>query len=119
MTDRFQLVVQKVNGRRIDEIAETLGIAERVRAIKLDVEGHEAPALRGASTLIARQRPLIMVEGANRDPGVVEEMQRQGYAHFERQEEGLVSHDTYSEANDGFWIHRDEITGWHEKGLIA
>lgn len=118
-TDHFQLVVQKVNGRRIDEITETLGITGRVRAIKLDVEGHEAPALRGARTLIARQRPLIMLEGANRDPGVVEEMLRQGYAHFERHEVGLVRHDAQSEAQDGFWIHRDEIAGWQEKGLIV
>ena len=118
-SDRFQIIEQTVTGRRIDEIAQTLGLAERVRAIKMDVEGHEALALRGASTLIARQRPLIMVEGANRDPGVVEEMQRQGYAHFERHAAGLVSHDTFSEANDGFWIHRDDIAGWHEKGLIV
>lgn len=117
--DRFQVIKQKATGRRIDEIAGTLGIAHQVRAIKMDVEGHETLALRGASELIARQRPLIMVEGANRDLGVVEEMKRQDYAHFERHETGLVRHDEVSASNDGFWIHCDEIVGWQDRGLIV
>jgi FkbM family methyltransferase len=117
--DRFQLIEQVSVGRRIDEIVETLGIVDLVRAIKMDVEGHEAPALRGAKGLIERQRPLIMVEGANRDPGVSDEMHRQGYVHFERHDSGLVRHDAVSSANDGFWVHLDEIAEWRGKGLIV
>jgi FkbM family methyltransferase len=117
--DRFQLIEQVSVGRRIDDIVETLGLADRVRAIKMDVEGHEAPALRGAKVLLETQRPLIMVEGANRDPGVAEEMQLQGYVHFERHDSRLVRHDSMSSANDGFWVHVDEIAGWRDKGLVA
>lgn len=33
-----------------------------VRFVKLDVEGHELPALRGAERTVRRDRPLLMVE---------------------------------------------------------
>jgi hypothetical protein len=33
-----------------------------VRFVKLDVEGHELPALRGAEQTVRRDRPLLMIE---------------------------------------------------------
>jgi FkbM family methyltransferase len=41
----------------LDELALT-----DVRFVKLDVEGHELPALRGAERTVRRDRPLLMVE---------------------------------------------------------
>lgn len=40
---------------------DSLGLRD-VRFIKMDVEGHEFAALRGAADTIARDRPLIMLE---------------------------------------------------------
>jgi FkbM family methyltransferase len=116
--NRAQLIIQKVLGRPIDEITRSLKIFDSVQAIKMDIEGHEHLAIKGANELISEQRPLIMVEGANRDAGVVTEMKRHKYHHYERHDGKLVSHDTWSNANDGFWLHGDKI-GYYEKiGLI-
>lgn len=40
---------------------DALGLSD-VRFIKIDVEGHELPALLGAATTIHRDRPLLLVE---------------------------------------------------------
>jgi len=40
---------------------DSLGLRD-VRFIKMDVEGHESAALRGAAETIARDRPLILLE---------------------------------------------------------
>jgi FkbM family methyltransferase len=41
-----------------------LGIQQRVKLIKLDVEGHEINALRGMLKLLERDHPVLIVEGA-------------------------------------------------------
>ena len=40
---------------------DSLGLAD-VRFIKMDIEGHEAPALRGAEQTIRRDAPLLLLE---------------------------------------------------------
>jgi FkbM family methyltransferase len=60
---------EKVETRRLDDIVD-----DPVGFIKIDVEGHELPVLRGAERLIARDRPNFIVEIENRHaPGRVEE----------------------------------------------
>jgi hypothetical protein len=44
----------------LDELTSTLG--DGVALVKLDIEGAEVRALRGASDLIARSAPLLLVE---------------------------------------------------------
>ena len=44
---------------------DTLALPQRVSLIKIDVEGHELSALRGMETLLRRDRPRLIVEGAN------------------------------------------------------
>lgn len=50
-------------------------IKEPVGFIKVDVEGHELAALRGAAALIARDRPVLLVESEKRHaPGAPEDV---------------------------------------------
>ncbi|MGB8819380.1 MAG: FkbM family methyltransferase [Rhizobiaceae bacterium] len=117
--DRLQVIVHKVAGLPIDTIVKDRGIADQVVAIKMDVEGHEAPALRGARNLIARQLPLVMIEEANRNPGVVAEMTSQGYDHYELQNRKFVKVNEYSWANDGYWLHPQRLEFYRQSGLMA
>lgn len=50
-----------IRKRSLDDYCSEQGI-ESVDFIKCDVEGHEIPVLRGASRLIRRSRPLILIE---------------------------------------------------------
>jgi hypothetical protein len=45
----------------IDELARAAGL-RRVRLIKLDLEGHDLPAMLGARETIAEFRPLVVFE---------------------------------------------------------
>lgn len=56
-----KFVIQPVETIRLDDIAGELGLS-RVDFIKIDVEGAELPALRGAESLIRRCRPVIFAE---------------------------------------------------------
>ncbi|MGC5029345.1 FkbM family methyltransferase [Micromonospora sp. DT229] len=40
---------------------DSLGLTE-VRFIKIDIEGHELPALRGAAETVKRDRPVLLIE---------------------------------------------------------
>ena len=51
----------KVQAEPIDGIVERLGL-DRLDLIKIDIEGHELPALHGARDTIARFEPAIVVE---------------------------------------------------------
>lgn len=42
---------------------DSLSINERVRLIKIDVEGHELSVLRGVIQLIRRDKPVLILEG--------------------------------------------------------
>jgi len=58
-----------------------------VRLIKLDVEGHELQALKGATALLASSRPIVLFEQHPRDfvdgrSAVIELLRSQGYMRF-------------------------------------
>ncbi len=46
---------------RLDDLVERLGLS-RVALVKIDVEGFEMQALKGAARLLAEQRPLLVLE---------------------------------------------------------
>ncbi len=56
---------------------DALAIPHRVSFVKVDVEGHELPALRGMHGLLERDHPVLVVEG--RDDDVASYLGRLGY----------------------------------------
>ena len=42
---------------------DALGLAAKIKLAKVDVEGHEFTALKGMERIIARDRPILIVEG--------------------------------------------------------
>ncbi|MCW5662476.1 MAG: FkbM family methyltransferase [Piscinibacter sp.] len=56
---------------------DALGLPGRVRVVKVDAEGHDAVVLRGARQLLARERPVVVIETAA--PEVDDMMRELGY----------------------------------------
>lgn len=56
---------------------DALPLPQRVSLIKIDVEGHELEAVQGMQRLLARDRPLLVVEG--RSPEVASVLAKFGY----------------------------------------
>lgn len=117
--DKIGLAIANVPALPIDKIVDrAVGKLGSIAAIKMDIEGHEGPALRGARCLLADQKPLLMVEGANRNPTVVAEMTGHGYFHCEYHDGRLVPHKGQSLQNDGFWLHPDKIADYQGLGIF-
>lgn len=113
----FQIAVTEVRAARIDTILTQYAI-NNVAAVKMDIEGHEGPALRGAAHLFTEQRPLLMVESANRNPETVAAMTGYGYFHCQRQDGHLVPHLAPSMANDGFFVHPSRVEEYQRLGIF-
>lgn len=58
----LKAVAVEVDARPLDDILDELGLRERVRLVKIDVEGHEFSVLIGSHRLIRDQRPTIVFE---------------------------------------------------------
>ncbi len=118
--DQARIAILEVDAAPIDSILETLGRAgERVVAVKMDVEGHEADALKGAARLFKTQKPLLMLEEGDRQPRVVDVMTSYGYFFASRADGRLVPHDGHSPTDDGFWIHPDRVEFYRNSGIFA
>jgi len=102
------LVRFKVPTRRLDD--EELN---NVGFIKIDVEGHEREVLLGAQKLIARDRPVLLMEimesligaDANENIGFVEQL---GYQCFVLVGQRLIDHSMLSS-------HQDPGEGWDRR----
>ncbi|MEX0694494.1 MAG: FkbM family methyltransferase [Rhodospirillales bacterium] len=58
--DRYK--EQTIQVRRLDDIAEKLGLTERINFIKIDTEGFEPMVIRGGLETIRKTRPAMLVE---------------------------------------------------------
>lgn len=116
--DDVRVVVHKVPALPIDSILETVaGGARRVAGVKMDIEGHEEAALKGAAHLFRTQKPLLMVEGGDRYPAVANVIRSYGYFYAARVDGRLVHHDGHPRTTDGFWIHPDMTAHYRELGI--
>lgn len=59
--DGYEGESEQIAVTSLDSFARTRDL-DRVRLVKIDVEGHEPDVLRGAGELIARHRPALIVE---------------------------------------------------------
>ena len=62
---------QRVSVRTIDEVVTTLGLP-RVDFIKMDIEGYEIPALKGACETLRRFAPKLAISAYHNPRDVVE-----------------------------------------------
>jgi FkbM family methyltransferase len=92
---------------------------DRIEAVKLDVEGHEAAVLSGARTVLSDHKPLLMLEGANRSAEVREMLADLGYAFATRTEERLRLDDSISYEANGYFVHRSRIGSYALGGLLS
>lgn len=69
--------------------------SDSVGFIKIDVEGHELPVLKGAEATITMHRPMLLIEIESRHGGAIEEtfawLQQHGYAAFALGDDNALS----------------------------
>jgi len=82
----------------------------------MDIEGHEAAALRGGRQVITSLKPILMVEGGML-PAVREVMAEYGYIRAARVNGQLVPWNNHPKASDTFWYHPDTTDTLRSRGL--
>ncbi len=89
-----------------------------ITAMKIDVEGFEAEVLGGAGHTLQIHMPMIMIEGANRNPAVVEQLSPLGYRHAEFADDRLILSDEQSSRTNGFFLHGLKLGHYRSIGLL-
>ena len=121
-TYRCQLLREVVETLRLDDLLASPGRfrlpVNPVAAIKLDVDGSEPAALRGATRTLERDRPFIMIEEGNRNPEVAGLLVGLGYFYAERDGERLRRTDAYSNVVNGYWLHPQHLTRYVAMELL-
>jgi FkbM family methyltransferase len=80
------------------------------RFMKIDAQGHEAAVLAGGAATLASARPVVMVEGAWRDPAIAAHLGPHGYGHYELHGRGsfvATSATARTEALNSFFVTPD------------
>ena len=85
----------------------------------LDVEGHEAAVLKGAQATLEYHKPLILLEGANRDPAVLDTLKPLGYVFADLHGDACVLDDQMSMKVNGFFLHSSKLDHYRQIGLLS
>jgi len=116
--DEVGLAKIEVGALPLDDIVPALGEArQRIGGIKMDIEGHEAAALRGGRQIITSLKPILMVEGGML-PAVRELMAEYGYIRAARVNGQLVPWNNHPKGPDTFWYHPDTTETLQRRGLV-
>jgi FkbM family methyltransferase len=89
-----------------------------ITAMKIDVEGFEAAVLAGSVHTLRAHKPLIMIEGANRNADVVASLSPIGYCYADFVVDHVVLTDQLSSDSNGFFLHRDRLDHYRSIGLL-
>jgi FkbM family methyltransferase len=72
--------VCQANGeRKLALTIDSLGLTERIKLIKIDVEGHELAVCKGMTGILQRDHPFLVIEDHRIDTGVTEFLAQFGY----------------------------------------
>ena len=119
----LQFVVTDCVVDSIDNLLAQMGspISEgAVAAIKIDVEGLEGEALRGATSVIRRNRPLLIIEGGISSEGVNPFLDEFGYIVMQREATNIrIADDMAQQRVNGIFIHRSRLEEYGAIGLLS
>ena len=88
-------------------------------AIKLDVEGFEADVIEGGIQTVRHHLPMLMIEGANRNPEVVGQLSPLGYRYADFEDERLTLTANQSMRTSGFYLHESKLDLYRQLGMLA
>lgn len=108
----FAVCAIEVEVARLDDFA----LAPTI--IKVDVEDWEPEALHGGRETVARHRPLVLVEGANRRPEIVTFFREQRYEFCVREGHQLSVAAGPTVASNGFYVASERCGEYRARGLL-
>jgi hypothetical protein len=85
--------------------------------VKIDAETFEYQVLQGMQDTISRCRPLIMLEGANRDEQVRSFFAKHFYLFAERRGNKLTLSDGISSSDNGFFLAGERLDEYRQRGI--
>jgi len=91
---------------------------KKIVAVKLDVEGFESEVIAGGMATLAGHRPLLLIEGANREKAVVDQLSGLGYCYGDFQNDKVVLTSRQSTRVGGFFLHSSRLAEYRDKGLV-
>lgn len=91
---------------------------DRIVAVKIDTEGHEAQVLSGCPGLLAAQKPLILAEGGHSNPEVCRPLLELGYVYARRSARQLQVVSAPTTSVNGFFLHPDHSGEYRQIGLL-
>ena len=86
--------------------------------LKIDVEDFELPTLRGGAATIARHRPLILIEGANREAEIVAFFRDMDYRFCARSGDQLHLSEAPASGNNGFYIAAERTDEYRARDIL-
>jgi FkbM family methyltransferase len=89
-----------------------------ISAMKIDVEGFEADVLTGAEQTLRKHKPMIMIEGANRVPAIVDYLSSLGYRFAEFVAGCVELSDQQSSRVNGFFLNEEKLVDYRTKGML-